>query len=272
MGLCFSSSRGHNHNYQTMTVIRTQSRESSGSIEESNYKQHIVRAFVHSMYVLIRENYSKEYHLLLLIPTTINKIIETYYQHFECFSAEIETFKMRQLPKLERLVFDTSNVFHGDSKLYVKDWTNRMHAFIPRESFDDAIEQSALIETYCFKDFMNIDNIELIRQSKYNDDRKAIKLQNGAIYTQHQKKQNGWNQLYMFKLKRINIIEIDCGMEHSLYLDANGRVYSQGKNDEGCVCICCYTYLYQFSCIRTAVKSMWHCEDKEWCSGKRHLH
>eukprot|EP01083_Nonionella_stella_P049386 131644_1 len=212
--------------------------DTTASGDEEDYRGHIIKAYVYEMRHILRSHYKNTpYGFFIRIPQSVNDLISLYYQHYNIYSVQIKSPspKVKQLHELERLVYDTNNVFHGDSKLYVKDFANRMHAFVLINKNDkhptNNAEDFELFETYCFRDFMCVNEIETIKTSLYNEHRKIIKLKSGSIYTQYSKNANGWNQIH--KLKKVNIISIDCGMAHSLFLTADGTVLSHGKNDEG---------------------------------------
>ena len=236
--------------------------------KKNDYSIHIIRAYVHEIRILLQNKYinndnnNSEYYQIFVmgIPKVINEIICKYYLRYTVYGINIKESLILQLNELEQLVYDTNKIFHnGNDKIYVQDFENRMHAFIcqypqhpqhpqhtnhnhnnsysSHNSNDTMLhndnDKQALFETYCFRDFMHINEIDLIRHSLYNEHRKVIKLKNGSIYTQYNKNANGWNQIYLFKWKNINIIDIDCGMSHTLFLTNHGHVYSHGKNDEG---------------------------------------
>ena len=236
---CCESRCGSNRDESIAVNFSHPAYSSSSSIcIDNDYRTHIIKAYVHHIKMILHARYkNNEYEIFVRIPIVINRIIEQYYLHYQVYGVNIKHNQVQQLPELENLVYDTKKVFLALDKLYIKYFTNAMRAFIYQLSNDGEhvkhSHQQYLVETYCFRDFMHINEIDCICNSLYTEYRKIIQLKNGTIYTQYSKNANGWNKLYQFKSKRINVCQIDCGFAHSLFLSMNGQVFSQGNNQQG---------------------------------------
>eukprot|EP01084_Bolivina_argentea_P050701 93244_1 len=173
---------------------------------KSDYRIRVVQAYIHQLKLLLGEdiypNFPSSYIIMIHIPDVISKIIELFYDKYQIFNYISEHHT--QLPK---------QIYYCDDILYTKDFNHKGHP-------------------YTDIDLTHKNEIKSVTQSLYNDNHQIVQLNNNVIFKKHVTTPT-FKKISYFKSKNINIVHIDCGKSHTLFLASNGNVYSMGDNKGG---------------------------------------
>lgn len=177
--------------------------------------------------------------------------------------------KFTKLPQYEKLLSDPDNLYHGNYCYFIRDFNNEIYG-IGRNYYNELCLNSPYNYPFVDK-FQKIDSfhsslldsmdrdeiIEFVSHGIYGYTSKvtAFKLRNGSIYLSdnnyigsQRNNQNGIVSDYDFESNKLftsfhklslhsflrddtNIIQIECGIAHLLFLSSSGRVYGIGNNN-----------------------------------------
>jgi len=212
--------------------------------KNDDYRTHLINAYIHSIHTQMTDH--------TIIPNVIHQIILQYYPLYQVYgighnlinfkSSEPPQTKFHRFPTIENILPHSHCLYSLNNEYIIQnqDIIYEMSLLYDYQNnkYDIHLEKEHIHTT--------MNNIQFISSGK---NQSFIKLQNRSIYTSEKvhvntdRKHNKTITIFnrnLYKLSSIwyndqkeNIIEIDCGLKHSLLLSDSGRVYSMGNNDYG---------------------------------------
>lgn len=241
-----------------------------------NYRIGITKAYLHDIHKLFNKNDNDSFdQITSSITNLIIDYLPPYYLIYGIGKNLITNNEMSDFQRLypfETKLSSLNDIFLGHNKYFIKSYISEIYG-IGSNSFDGLCLNSVTATTttttndddknksyydlkhicsiYKYFNYVDLnEQIDIISNSIYSNDI-IIKLKNGSIYMSElgMNVMGQWNRKFykpsfddLSINQHLDIIEIECGLLHSLFLANNGTVYAQGQNNNG---QCGFGYLSQ---------------------------